>query len=250
MASQRANEALELRDPDAMLAVILDHLKIITGTETDGDKANFLADCTQEKSLQLNEGLMEHFLAVQERANTGGMFLGRLPGEDSAEKRNFVERFNEGLAIKLAVMSLDAGTHVLRRKWEGSVPTATLANLSFEQYAHGLSSFVLNEKMENPAAPKVARIFAATQRRPMRCYNCQELGHKAADCPDANDEDAAISQADLKVLRRILKTSAEPKQTAKVAKVATSASRVAPVAAAAPPVLSSEEDTADELSDE
>jgi hypothetical protein len=222
LTSRRARDAVELGDPDVILEVIIEHLQAIFGVETDGDKASFLAEGTQTLSIAQNEGLSEHFFAVRDRAATCDMFLGGLPGGDTAENRIFCDRFNEVLAIKLAVMSLDKETHVLRRRWEGTVPAVVLAQMSLEQYALGLTSFVLNETSESTsvpaAAPRAARVFSASRgagdgagaglRVPPRCFRCNKVGHKKADCTNAAaTEQEEPSLSDIKKLMVLLTAS-------------------------------------------
>ena len=50
LTSRRVRDAVELGDPDVILEVILAHLQAISGVETDGDKASFLAEGTQTLS--------------------------------------------------------------------------------------------------------------------------------------------------------------------------------------------------------
>jgi hypothetical protein len=79
----------------------------------NGDKAAYVADSTEASSTKGGVGLMENFLAA-------GPFIGPSPGGENEENRNFRRDYNEKLAIKLAVASLNPDTQAQRRRWEGT----------------------------------------------------------------------------------------------------------------------------------
>jgi hypothetical protein len=257
LQSERARSVVHSGDPEAIVAVILKHLLIVIGDETNGDKAAYVADSTEASSINMGVGLMEHFLAHRDRATVAGYFFGLPPGGENDENRAFRRDYNEKLGIKLAVASLSPATQAHRRRWEGTVTPATLAGLSFEEYALALTSFVQNEASESRVEPKVARVNAAAKTQPtqprsgagagagagadrhIRCFRCKKKGHKIAECPqssDSEEEEPGLTPSDLKMLKALLKATS-------TAEAKTAASRTAHTAfakAVAPPLRDEE----------
>ena len=99
--SDRARAIVHSGDPEAIVAVILAQLLVVTGVETEGDKAHFLAEGTEQSSIALGVGLMEHCLGLRDRATVAGFFIGLPPSGENDENRIFRRDYNERLAIKL-----------------------------------------------------------------------------------------------------------------------------------------------------
>ena len=251
LQSERARSVVHSGDPEAIVAVILKHLLIVIGAETNGDKAAFVAESTEASSIKSGVGFMEHCLGLRDRATVAGHFIGPPPSEESEENRIFRRDFNEGSAIRLVVASLTPATQALRRRWEGTVPPVILAGLSFEEYALALTSFVQNETVEPRVEPKVARVNAAAKTqltqprsgagagsgagadRYIRCFRCKKKGHKIAECQQSSDgdseaEEPGLTPSDLKMLKVLLKATS-------TAEAKTAAPRTAHSARAVPP---------------
>ena len=258
LQSERARSVVHSGDPEAIVAVILKHLLIVIGDETNGDKAAFVADSTEASSTKVGVGLMEHCLGLRDRATVAGYFIGLPPSGENDENRIFRRDYNERLAIKLVVASLTPATQALRHRWEGTVPPAILTGLSFEEYTLALTSFVQNESSEPRVEPKVARVNAAAKTqltqprsgagagagagadRHSHCFRCKKKGHKIAECSQVSDGDSeeeapGLTPSDLKMLRAILKATS-------TAEAKTAAPRTAHFARAGPhPPRSDEE---------
>ena len=88
LQSERARSVVHSGNPEAIVAVILKHLLIVIGDETNGDKAAFVADSTEASSIKSGVGLMEHCLGLRDRATVAGHFIGPPPSG---------ENFSQGL---------------------------------------------------------------------------------------------------------------------------------------------------------
>ena len=257
LQSERARAVVHSGDPEAIVDVILKHLLVVIGAETNGDKAAFVAESTEASSNKLGVGFMEHCLSVRDRATVAGHFIGPPPGGESEENRIFRLNFNEGSAIRLVVASLTPPTQALRRRWEGTVPLPILASLGFEEYALALTSFIQNEAVEPRVEPQVARVNAVQTQltqprrgagagsgagadRHIRCFRCKKKGHKIAECQQSSDgdseaEEPGLTPSDLKMLKVLLKATS-------TAEAKTAAPRTAHFVRAGPhPPLSDEE---------